>query len=137
MSVRFREQGVVERLKREARQRGESSSALAEELIDEGLRMRRHSLVTFRDGASGRRAALVGGPDLWEVIGGTVGGDVPADERLQRAVELFGLRPAQVDAALTYYAEFTDEIDDEIRLNAEAADEAEALWLRRHALLAE
>jgi hypothetical protein len=137
VSVRFREAGVVERLKTEARRRGESSSALAEELIDEGLRVRRHPLVTFRDGASGRRAALVGGPDIWEVVSGIVGGDVPTVERHARAVDLFGLRPAQVDAALAYYAEFTDEIDAEVSLNADLAEEAERLWLRQQDLLAE
>jgi hypothetical protein len=137
VSVRFREASVVERLRSEARRRGESSSALAEELIDEGLRVRRHPLVTFRDGASGRRAALVGGPDIWEVISGVVGGDIDPTERRQRAVELFGLRPAQVDAALAYYAEFTDEINAEIALNLEVADQAEALWRRQQALLAE
>jgi hypothetical protein len=93
--------------------------------------------VAFRDGATGRRAALVGGPDVWEVVSGIVGGDTPTDERRDRAVDLFALRPAQVDAALAYYAEFTDEIDDEIRLNAEIADEAEALWQRQKSLLAE
>jgi hypothetical protein len=45
---------------------------LAEEMIDEGLRLRKHPLVTFRDGPSGRRAALVGGPDIWELVGGPV-----------------------------------------------------------------
>lgn len=137
VSVRFRQSSVVERLKAEASRRGESSSSLAEELIDEGLRLRRHPLVTFRDGATGRRAALVGGPDIWEVVSGIVGGDVPGDQRRDRAVEVFGLRPAQVDAAMAYYAEFTDEIDAEISLNAEVADEAEALWHRQQALLAE
>src|SRR5438093_7710926 len=58
VSVRFQQPGVVKRLKAAAAARGESSSALAEELIDEGLRIRRHPLVTFRDGPTGRRAAL-------------------------------------------------------------------------------
>src|SRR4051812_5346395 len=128
VSVRFRERRVVEQLRTEATARGLSSSALAEQLIDEGLRSRRHPLVAFRDGPSGRRAALVGGPDVSEVIGGLVGGDVPVAKRVARAVDVFGWRPEQVDAALTYYAEFTDEIDAELAANAAAAEEAEALW---------
>src|SRR5436305_4908788 len=92
MSVRFSRPGVAERLKAEAAARHASSSSLAEELIDEGLRMRRHPLVCFRDGPTGRRAALVGGPDVWEVVSGIVGGGVPAADRMSRAAELFGLR---------------------------------------------
>ena len=131
LSVRFRDPDVLRRLKAEAHDHGGSSSALAEQLIDEGLRMRRHPLVTFRDGATGRRAAIVGGPDVWEVIGTMVGGDVPVTERRDRAADSLGLRPQQVDAALAYYAEFTDEIDDRIADNMAAADEDEALWRRQ------
>lgn len=111
-------------------------SSLVEQLTTEGLRMRRHPRISFRDGPGGRRAVLVGGPDLWEVIGAVVGGDVPVPDRAERAGELLGLSPAQVDAALAYYAEFTGEIDSELATNAVAADEAEALWRRRQDLLA-
>lgn len=136
LSVRFREQLVLERLRTEAAAQGLSSSSLAEQLIDEGLRSRRHPLVGFRDGRAGRRAALVGGPDVSEVIGGLVGGDVPVPHRVARAVDVFGWRPDQVDAALAYYAEFPDEIDAELAANAAAAEEAEALWRRQQDLLA-
>lgn len=136
VSVRFREGRVAARLKAEAEASGRSASALAEELIDEGLRVRRHPLVVFRSGAAGRRAGLVGGPDVWEVIAGVLGGDVPPEKRVQRAVEVFGLRPELVEAALAYYAEFTEEIDAQIAANRAAADEAEELWRRQRDLLA-
>lgn len=136
VSIRFRRADVLEQLKAEAGARHVSSSALAEELIEEGLRSRRHPLITFRDGPTGRRAAFGGGPDVWEVIGGVVGGDVAADVRIERAVEQFGLSPQQVSAALDYYASFTSEIDDEIAANLKAAEEAEAAWRRRQDLLA-
>ncbi len=109
---------------------------IAEELIDEGLRSRRHPLVGFRDGPGGRRAALVGGPDIWEVVAGLVGGDVAASERMARASDVFGQRPDQLDAAFAYYAEFTEEVDGLIQANLAAADEAEALWRRQQGLLA-
>ncbi len=92
--------------------------------------------MCFRDGATGRRASLVGGPDVWEVIDGLVGGDVAPDLRIERAVELFGLRREQVEAALAYYAEFTEEIDEQVDANRRAAEEAEALWHRQQDLLA-
>ena len=109
---------------------------MAEELLDEGLRIRRHPLLRFRDGPTGRRVALVCGPDVWELVGGLVGGDVAPDRRVERAVELFGLRREQVEAALAYYAEFTSEIDAQVEANRQAAEEAEALWHRQQELLA-
>jgi hypothetical protein len=109
---------------------------LAEELIEEGLRLRRHPLVVFRDGASGRRAGLVGGPDIWEVVAGMVGGDVPIADRVARAVDVLGLSLEQVKAALDYFAAFPEEINEEIAANAAAAAESEALWHRRQQLLA-
>jgi hypothetical protein len=136
VSVRFREPNVAARLKAEAEASARSASALAEELIDEGLRMRRHPLVVFRSGPAGRRAGIVGGPDVWEVVEGVVGGDVAPSKRVQRAVDVFGQRPEQVDAALAYYAEFTDEIDAQIEANRAAAEEAEELWQRQRELLA-
>lgn len=136
VSIRFRDTAVAGRLQDEAAARRKSTSSLAEELIDEGLRMRRHPLVGFRDGPAGRRAYVVGGPDVWEVIEGVVGGDVAPEQRVDRAVEVFGLRRAQIEAALSYYADFTGEIDSLIAANRRAAGEAEVLWRRWHVLLA-
>ena len=127
---------MAERLKAEAGARNVSASALAEELIEEGLRVRRHPMIVFRDGASGRRAGLIGGPDVWEVAGGLVGGDVPSEERINRAAEHLGLSHRQIDAVLDYYADFTTEIDEEIAENAAAAEELESAWRRRQGLLA-
>lgn len=136
VSVRFGDSKVLERLKSEAAVRKVSTSSLAEELIEEGLRLRRHGLVVFRDGATGRRAGLVGGPDIWEVIAGVVGGDVPVADRITRAAQVLGLSTEQVTAALDYYAAFPEEIDGEIAANTAEADRAEALWRRRQQLLA-
>lgn len=136
LSVRFHHPEVLDRLKAEATARRLSASAVAEELIDEGLRLRAHAGIVFRDGPAGRRASLAGGPDVWEVVSGIVGGDVPVTDRVARAMELFGLTAEQVGAALDYYAAFPDEIDVWIAANVAAADEAEAVWRRRQQLLA-
>ncbi|HET6793338.1 MAG TPA: hypothetical protein VFH45_02780 [Acidimicrobiales bacterium] len=135
LSLRFREPSTLEGLKREAAAGSRSVSALAEELIEEGLRMRRHPGVVFRGGPSGRRAGLVDGPDVWEVIEGVLGADLRAADRLERAGEVFGLRRDQVETALSYYAEYTGEVDELITANAAAAAEAEKLWRRRQELL--
>lgn len=136
MSVRFRDAHVMERLKTEASVQDRAASGLAEELIDEGLRMRRHPLIVFRHGASGRRAGLAAGPDVWELIAGIIGGDVPTPERLTRAMDVFGLRRGQVEASLAYYAEHTEEINSEIEANLTAAEQAESGWRRQQDLLA-
>ena len=136
VSIRFRDPGVSERLKAAAAVEGRSTSELAEELIDEGLRLRRHPLIIFRDGPAGRRAALTVGRDVWEVIGGLLHGDVPMADRVDRAVAEFGLRPQLVEAALAYYAEFTQEVDSWIAANNNEADELEGRWRRQLNLLA-
>lgn len=135
VSVRFKDEAVADRLRDEAATRDRSLSALAEQLIDEGLRMRRHPMVVFRDGPAGRRAALAGGPDVWEVVSGTVGGDLPPAERVARSAELFALPRRAVEAALAYYADHTEEVDERIAANDRAAAEAEAAWHRQRELL--
>ena len=136
LSVRFHRSDVLERLKVEALSRSVSTSARAEELIEEGLRLRRHPLIVFRDGASGRRARLLDWPDVWEVVGGIVGGDVPVVDRVERAVSTFGLAPERVTAALDYYAVSPEEIDSALAANVASAEESEEIWRRRQQLLA-
>ena len=69
LSVRF-EPRVLERLTAfVAAHREMSLSSASNRLVDEALRMHEHPLITFKDGPAGRRARLVGGPDVWEVIG--------------------------------------------------------------------
>jgi len=68
VSIRF-DAALLARLRRRAAATGGSTaSALAQRLIDEGLRMADHPGVVFKDGPSGRRAAVACGPDIWEVV---------------------------------------------------------------------
>lgn len=135
VSVRFADDGVQDRLRDAARRQGVAISGLAERLIDEGLRVDAHPLVMFWAGPGGRRPVLVGGPEVADVIGAIVGGDVPPDERRRRAGELLGIPLALVDAAMAYYADFTDDIDVLLAERARQADESEAAWRRQQALL--
>ena len=66
-SIRMSAQTLA-RLDERAQRRREPKARTAERLIDEGLRMEDHPGIAFRDGPTGRRAALAGGPDVWEVI---------------------------------------------------------------------
>jgi hypothetical protein len=135
VSIRFTDEPLHGRLKDRARRSRTSVSSLAERLIDEGLRTEAHPAVIFRDGPAGRRPVMVGGPDLIDVVGAIVGGDVPTDERRERAAEMLGVTVGLVDAAMAYYAEFTDEVE---QLMAELANDAvvaEAAWRRQQELL--
>src|SRR5919106_250656 len=67
-SVRFDESVVARLASYVSRHPGLTASSVAARLVDEGLRMEEHPGVMFRDGPMGRRATLVGGPDVWEVI---------------------------------------------------------------------
>lgn len=136
ISIRFTDTPLHERLKKMARLRGVSISTLAQRLIDEGLRMENHPLIHFRQQTTGRYPALVGGPLVVWVVDMLIGGDVPTEQRRARTADLMNLSLAQVDAALAYYAEFTDEIDEDIAERKRISAEMEAAWLREQELLA-
>jgi hypothetical protein len=126
---------VVDRLAHRSELSGTNKSRLAERYVDEGVRMDEHPGVIFRDGPTGRRAALPGGPDVWEVMATLKGGEARGQEAIISTADLLDLTDAQVRAAVRYYAAFTDEIDRRIALNTEDVDEAEAAWRREQAAL--
>lgn len=135
VSIRFSDEPLHQRLKDSAQLHQMGVSTLAERLIKEGLRMDAHPMIVFRDGPSGRRPVLVGGHEVADVIGAIVDGDVPVDQRRSRASKLLAVAEPLVDAALAYYADYTDEIDTDLATRARLADEVEASWLRQRALL--
>ena len=93
--------------------------------------MEQHPGIVFRPGPGGRRAGLVGGPDVWEVVRACLGHDVADAATRETIGRQTGLTVAQVLAALRYYAEYTGEIEDWIeRVDTEAAlAEAARRWL--------
>ena len=135
VSIRFTDEPLHQQLKDTAHRRDVGISTLAERLIDEGLRMEAHPLVVFRDGPSGRRPILVGGHEVADVIGTIIGGDVPAEHRRSRTADLLGVPTGLVDAALAYYADYTEEIDEILATREHLADEAESSWRRQQELL--
>jgi hypothetical protein len=121
---------TLTRLDDRARRRSEPKARTAERLIDEGLRMEDHPGIVFRDGPSGRRAALAGGPDVWEVIETLQGTGLAGDKAVAATAKWGNLSPVQVRAAVHYYAEFREEVDDRIRLNREEARRQRVAWER-------
>ena len=134
LSVRVGED-LFEQLEAQSRRSGQTRSAVAKQLLEEGLRMEQHPGVVFRSGPGGRRAGLAGGPDVWEVVGALRGGDESDPEDLTGIGERTGLTGEQVRAALGYYADYSDEIHGWIRRVEEEAERAEARWRRKQALL--
>jgi len=124
------------RLDRQARNRGETKTRVGERLLEEGLRMADHPSIVFRDGPTGRRAALAGGPDVWEVIGTLQSGDEKGEMAIAAIVEMGVVTRPQVEAALRYYGDYPDEIDSRIRRNLETADREYAAWRRAQDALA-
>jgi len=123
--------GTRQALERQAEKTRVPKTALAERYVEEGLRMDAHPGIVFRDGPAGRRPGLASGPDVWEVImvflaeGRSVEGTA---ENLELPVRL-------VNAAVGYYADYREEIEDRIESNRKAAEEAEAAWRRRQAIM--
>lgn len=106
--------GARERLSNQARRSGLAERTLAQRYLEEGLRHDVHPLIQFLDGPSGRRASLVGrGLDVWEVIA-TVSDN---DGSITEAADYLEITRGLVEAAVTYYGEHRDEIDNEIALN--------------------
>ena len=108
--------------------------------VDEALRCDEHPGIMFRPGPTGRRAGLVAGPDVWEVIDTlhTLRDAEPglADEALVEATaEALGQPPRKVRIAVRYYAAYRAEVDDRITANRHAVDEAEAAWRAEQELL--
>jgi uncharacterized protein (DUF433 family) len=121
---------TLARLDERARRRSEPKARTAERLIDEGLRMEDHPGIAFRDGPTGRRAALAGGPDVWEVIETLQGTGLTGERAIAATAEWGGLTPAQIRVAVRYYAEYRDEVDERIRLNREEAERQRVSWQR-------
>jgi hypothetical protein len=133
--MRLRE-GTLARLEAHARRRGETKTRVGERLIEEGLRMEDHPGIVFRDGPSGRRAALAGGPDVWEVIDTLQNSGEKGERAIGVTAEWGSLSRAQVRTAVRYYADHRDEVDERIRLNREDADREYAAWQRAQDALA-
>lgn len=127
---------VLDRLERRGARAGLNKSRLAERYIDEGIRIEDHPGIMFRDGPSGRRAGLVGGPDVWEVIAVVRASGLDGEDALAAAAEWGSLTVAQVRTAVRYRAEYPQEIDERIARNVEEADAAEEQWRREHRALA-
>jgi hypothetical protein len=128
MSLRFTP-SLLSRLRHRAlAMTGVSIAGLAQRLIDEGLRMADHPGVVFKEGPSGRRAALSYGPDIWEVIKLLREIDERGPAAVDAAAEVFAVDASRISTAISYYSDYADEIDVEIADADETSRRAEDAW---------
>ena len=112
-SVRF-DDDVIRRLDRYVRSHpGTSASSVANIFVDEALRTEEHPGIMFRPGPTGRRAGLVGGPDVWEVIGALEAvraedPDLVGESLVEAVAEVAGLylHAVETDAAQSSFTVF-------------------------------
>ena len=100
---------LASELEVQARRTGEPKSRLAHRLLEEGLRMENHPGIIFRDGPTGRRAAVMGGPDVWEIARIPINTGTTGEAAVAVIVEHMALRPDQARAAVDYYAAYLAE----------------------------
>jgi len=114
--------------------RGDLRQLLVSSVLDEGLKTRHFPGVVYRDGPTGRRAGLVGGPDVWEVIRALKAASGGAEVRV-RTVARNGLARGPGPARDDFYGEHADEVDERIALDAQAAERVRKVVERRERLL--
>jgi hypothetical protein len=139
-SVRF-EPRVLERLAAYVAVHQElTMSSATSRLVDDALRAHEHPLITFKDGPAGRRARVVGGPDVWEIIGAVrsvreAEPELTGDEVLAAVAETAGVPVPFLRAALAYWGDYPEEVDAFLDRARTEAGQAQAAWERQQELL--
>lgn len=126
---------LLVRLDEEAGAAGSTVTALVSSLLDEGLKTRRFPGVVYRPGPAGRRAGLVGGPDVWEIVRAVRQASGEGEERIREVVEERGISAPQVRLAVDFYLAFPAEIDDRIAADDRAAVQVREVVEKRHRLM--
>ncbi len=126
---------LLTQLDAEADANGTSTTALVATLLSEGIKTRRFAGVIYRDGPTGRRAALVGGPDLWEVVRAVREASGSGEKRLNDVADRTGVPVSGIRLAIDFYASHPDEIDQRIEADSREADRIRELIDRREQLL--
>ena len=137
VSVSYRlDPQLKEDLARRAHDEGISETSLVTRLIDEGLKTSAHPGIVYRDGPAGRRAAVAGGPDVWEVVVATRHTRKRGDARVGAAAEQLGVTEQLVRTAVSFAAAHPSEVETMINRNEAAAERAERAARERERFLA-
>ncbi len=130
------DQQLKDRLAQRARDEGITETSLVARLIDEGLKTSAHPGIVYRDGPAGRRAAVAGGPDVWEIVGALRRTRKRGDARVGEAAKQLDLPELTVRTAVSFAAAYPDEIEAFLVRNEEAARRAEQAARARERFLA-
>lgn len=125
---------LLDRLRDQAQASGATVTSLVSDLLDEGLKIRRFPGIVYRDGPTGRRAGLVGGPDVWEIAAAVRQAPGRGEARLRAVSEMIGQPLSRVRLAVDFYAAFPDKIDERLALEDRAAAAVRELVVRRERL---
>lgn len=128
---------LLARLEEESRTTAMPVAALVRTMLDEGLTTRRFPGVVYRDGPAGRRAGLVGGPDLWEIVRDLRHAPGQGMDRVEQLAAEIALTADRVRLALDFYAAQPEEIDRRITADDEAAAHARRSIDHRERLLSQ
>lgn len=126
---------LLDRLDDEAVSSNTSVTALVTSLLAEGLRTRQFPGIVYRDGPTGRRAGLVGGPDVWEVVRALKATPGKHEQRVRVMAEQLGLGVERIRLAVDFYAANPDEVERSIAADEQAAVEMREMISRRERLL--
>lgn len=116
---------TLQALRERSAQSGEPIVRLAQRYIGEGMRLDRHPGILFRDGPAGRRAVVIGGPDVWEVIAAARSAPERGENLVHALAERIGVPVDKIRMAISYYGEYPDEVDQFIAANEQEAEHLE------------
>jgi Ribbon-helix-helix protein, copG family len=115
---------------------GTTVTELIERFVREGLDSAANPGIVFKPGPSGRRAALAGGPDVWEIVAALRDTRGSEAERVSVLAAQLGIHERQVQIALDYAATHRQEVEARIKANERALADAKRVALERERLLA-
>jgi uncharacterized protein (DUF433 family) len=112
----------------------ESRNAIADRLLGEALRLQRHPLIQFQQGVAGRRQPLVVGTRLF--VHQVMSTLRSSTNDVAEAADYLGISLRLVRAAVEYYTDFSDEVDEDATV-AERIERSELdRWERQQRALA-
>jgi hypothetical protein len=123
------------RLADRAQREAVSATALLERLIIEGVDVLDHPGIIYRGPNHSRRAALAGGPDVWEIVARLRELPGSEEDRIEVLAAETELHPRQIRAALEFAAAHSDDVETYIDRNEEAIAAGREATERRRALL--
>lgn len=126
-SLRLADDGIRS-LREEAARYRVAPRTLAQELVEEGLRMRRYPAITFADRGGRRRAVFARFPRLQ--VGWAI--ETARDSAsLAEAADYLAVPLSDMEQVIDYYRAHRNEIDREVELDREEAERAEEAWRAR------